>query len=162
MEELLSENKHLKTSIHWLSDELHKIKHKGESENVKKIHLSGCLEEGFNNQTLKLNFPKVTKTMNFPLYIKMLHDTINALKEQLKLSTKQIKRLTDYRVSESSSSNVFRLNDSIDQNEKKTKSFESVEINHVFRNGNGHILEAAFKAEDSKIPMTLSLMRKMA
>lgn len=120
-EELVSENKHLKTSIHWLSDELHKLKMDGQTENVKRVHLSGCLEEGFSNQTLKLNFPKISNDIGFIGYINVLHNTINVLKEQLKQSTKQMKKILDCQVTSVGLTSEEKL--MIDANYKESSKF---------------------------------------
>ena len=90
MEDLLSENKHLKTSLHWISDELNKLKSEKQIQGMRVMN-SGCLEEGLGKLTL-VN-PINTKNMDISTYIKHLHLTIKALKSQLSRSLYYLQRM---------------------------------------------------------------------
>ena len=85
-EDLLSENKHLKTSIHWMSDELNKLKSEKQIHDIQRTthSQSGCLEEGIGR--LKLSQSISTKNMDIAGYIDNLHNTISVLKHNLSRS----------------------------------------------------------------------------
>lgn len=83
VQDLISENKTLKTSLHWLSSELKKLKNEKYSFSTHTHNISGCLEEGINNFGLNANYPHDTKGMNLRTYIQMLHNIIKHLKSAL-------------------------------------------------------------------------------
>ena len=91
MEDLLSENKHLKTSIHWISDELNKLKSEKQIDIVRahRTMNTGCLEEGLG----KLTLANLNQTKNISSYIDHLHNTIKILKGQLFRSLHYLKRI---------------------------------------------------------------------
>lgn len=90
MEDLLSENKHLKTSLHWISDELNKLKSEKQIQ-VMRVMNSGCLEEGLGKLTV-VN-PINTKNMDISTYVNHLHITIKTLKSQLSRSLYYLQRI---------------------------------------------------------------------
>jgi len=85
-EDLLSENKHLKTSIHWMSDELNKLKSEKQIHDIQRTTFpqSGCLEEGIGRLNLSQSIN--TKSMDIAGYINILHNTISVLKHNLSRS----------------------------------------------------------------------------
>lgn len=84
MQGLISENKGLKTNLHWLSEEVKRLKSEKYSSPVRNTHnINGCLEEGINNFGLNKNYPQDVKTMNLRTYIQLLHNTINHLKSAM-------------------------------------------------------------------------------
>eukprot|EP00111_Clytia_hemisphaerica_P004997 TCONS_00014363-protein len=85
-EDLLSENKHLKTSIHWMSDELNKLKSEKQIHDIQRTTYpqSGCLEEGIGRLNLSQSIN--TKSMDIAGYINILHNTISVLKHNLSRS----------------------------------------------------------------------------
>ena len=90
MDDLLSENKHLKTSLHWISDELNKLKSEKQIQGMRVMN-SGCLEEGPGKLTLVS--PINTKDMDISSYINHLHNTIKILKSQLSRSLYYLKKI---------------------------------------------------------------------
>ena len=93
---LVCENKRLKTSVHWLSDELNKLKNSKSAElsgsYIRSSVTSGCLEEGINN--ISFNFSEDVKTLNVQTYIQMLHKIIKTLKSNLSYHVEAIKKLS--------------------------------------------------------------------
>lgn len=92
MENLVNENKNLKTSIHWMSNELNKLKSEKDYRNIQQ---TGCLEEGYGKSNLNLNFVVDTHDTDLHTHVTTLHKVVRVLKHQLTLSNKQLKKFID-------------------------------------------------------------------